>query len=213
MSTLVHLIRHGVTTSNVRQIYMGRSEESLSNDGRWQARQIARRLRDVDLEAIYCSPLQRARETAEILSQPHATVARIDEDINEIDLSRWQGKPAEEIRAADPEAWQQWCDDPSDLVLEGIEPLPDLARRVRSFLARSRRQHPEAGIAAITHDAVIRVAVIEAIAVPLRLYRSLPVHNATLTVIELGEPRNHLRLFNDSGHLDGVGHVSGPADR
>ena len=88
--TRLHLIRHGITTSNAQRIYMGRSQESLSTEGRWQARELARRLQEQELDAIYCSPLRRARETADIVAQPHRQEVRLDADI--VELFEHQGQ-------------------------------------------------------------------------------------------------------------------------
>jgi broad specificity phosphatase PhoE len=209
--TRLHLIRHGITTSNAQRIYMGRSQESLSTEGRWQARELSRRLQDQALDAIYCSPLRRARETADIIAQPHRQEVCLDADIMELDLSRWQGRPAEEIAAADAEAWQIWCTDPARLAIPGIETFDSLAERVRRFLGRVRRDHPSGSVAVVSHDGVIRMAVIEALAISWDHYRSLPLDNTSISTVEVGGPHPRLRLFNDIGHLSGAG-TSSPAD-
>ena len=131
MTTRVHLIRHGVTESNRQRRYMGRSEEGLSSEGRWQARQLALRGATLELAALYCSPLQRARDTAEIVGQPHHLRPEAAPDFIELDLSRWEGLTAAEIEAKDGEAWQTWCSDPASLRLPGIESFATLQLRVR----------------------------------------------------------------------------------
>jgi broad specificity phosphatase PhoE len=209
--TSLHLIRHGITASNARRIYMGRSQEGLSTDGRWQARELARRLQDLDLDAIYCSPLRRARETADIVAQPHRQEVLIDADIMELDLTRWQGRPADEIAAADAEAWQIWCEDPARLALPDIETFDALGERVRRFLSRVRKSHPSGSVAVVSHDGVIRMAVMEALGISWDHYRSLPLDNTSISSVEVGGSHPRLRLFNDIGHLSGAG-VTGPAD-
>jgi broad specificity phosphatase PhoE len=209
--TTLHLIRHGVTASNERRIYMGRSQESLSTEGRWQARELARRLQERNLDAIYCSPLRRARETADILAQPHRQEVRLDADIMELDLSRWQGRPADEIATADAEAWKIWCADPARLSIPGIETFDSLGERVRRFLRSVRRDHPSGSVAVVSHDGVIRMAVMEALGISWDHYRSLPLDNTSISTVEVGGPHPRLRLFNDIGHLSGAG-ISGPAD-
>ena len=196
------LIRHGVTESNKERRYMGRSEEPLSSDGRWQSRQLARRLASARIDAFYTSPLRRAKETAEIVNQPHALRVRVEPGFNELALDRWAGLSAAEIEARDPQAWKTWCADPSALLLEGIEPFGDLRRRIREALQRIRRNHQNQTVAATTHDGVIRIAVLEALDISLQLYRSITVDNTALTVIDIGEGRVYLRALNATGHLD-----------
>lgn len=211
MSHVAHFIRHGVTRSNRERLYMGRSEESLSPEGRWQARQLARRLDTVELAAVYVSPLRRTRETAEILARPHRLPVTPERDFLEIELRRWQGMSGDEIAAAEPGAWRLWNDAPEELQLEGIEPLHQVRQRVRRGLASLVDRHPGEAAAVVTHDVIVRMAAMEALELPMRVYRSLPVTNTSITTIELADRRNRLRRFNDAAHVGGDW-IPGPAD-
>lgn len=215
MSTRIHLIRHGVTASNRRRRYMGRTEEPLCSDGRLQARRLALRLAGLELAALYCSPLRRARETAEIIGQPHALTPEVAADFNELDLQRWEGLTAEEIEARDAEAWDVWCADPTRLRLPGIEPFEALRQRVRRGLQALLRRHPDDSIAVVTHDGIVRVAVLESLGMGLAPYRAIPVDNTGLTTLDFTPQRTYLRALNDTGHLDETLRQAppGPADR
>jgi alpha-ribazole phosphatase len=217
MSCRLYLLRHGVTESNRKGRYMGRSHEPLSGDGRWQARQLALRLAQVALGAVYSSPMRRAQETAEIVAAPHRLPVAAEPGFIELDLSRWAGLSAAEVEAKDPEAWQTWCDDPARLELPGIEPFAALASRVSNAVEDLRRRHPNQAIAVVTHDGVVRMAVLQAMGWALTHYRSIPVDNTSITVLELGGDRPYLRALNDIGHLsDSAGDFGsgrGPADR
>jgi len=211
MSHLVHFIRHGVTRSNRERLYMGRSDESLSPEGRWQARRLARRLRDLELDALYASPLPRTRETAEILARPHRLRVEPEADFLEIELRRWRGKSAEEIADDEPEAWRVWNDAPEKLRVDGSEPLHEVRQRVRRGMARLADRHAGGAVAVVTNDVIVRMATLEALDLPMRLYRSLPVTNTSVTTLELARRRNSLRRFNDAAHVGGDW-TPGPAD-
>lgn len=215
MTTRIHLIRHGATDSNRQRRYMGRSEEPLCSDGRLQARRLALRLAAMRLHALYCSPLRRARETAEIIGQPHALRPEVVADFNELDLSRWAGLTAEQIEQRDGEAWATWCEAPERLRLPGIEAFEDLRRRVRRGLESMLRRHPDGSIAVVTHDGVVRIAVLESLAGGIAAYRAIPIDNTGLTTLEFTAHRIYLRALNDTGHLDDtLRHPTpGPADR
>ena len=215
MSTTLHLVRHGVTASNRAQRYMGRSEEPLASDGRLQARHLARRLASRDIAAMYSSPLRRTKETAAIIAQPHALDVEVAVDFNELDLSRWEGLTAAEVEARDPQAWQTWCREPARLKLTGIEAFGRLRERVRRGLQALVKRHEGAGVVVVTHDGIIRVAVVEGLGLDVGIYRSLPVDNTGLTTLEFSADRVYLRALNDTGHLDDSLRVArpGPADR
>lgn len=215
MTTVIHFIRHGVTASNRERRYMGRSQEALAGDGRLQARRLARRMAGVEIDALYCSPLRRARETAEIVAQPHALEPQPTPDFNELDLSRWAGLTAEEVEASDPESWRTWCNDPAGLRLEGVESFAAARQRVRRGLQMLGSRHPGGSVAVVTHDGIVRIAVLEGLGVGLHIYRSIPVDNASMTTLELATGRNYLRALNDTGHLEELARQAppGPADR
>lgn len=60
MPTEVLLVRHGQTDSNVTRLYMGWSQEDLTETGYSQAERLAQRLADVPISAVYSRPLKRA---------------------------------------------------------------------------------------------------------------------------------------------------------
>ena len=214
MTTRLYLVRHGCTASNRDRRYMGRSEEGLSNEGRWQVRQLAQRLAGNELAAIYSSPLRRTKETAQIVAQPHRLDVGVAAEFNELDLSRWVGLTAAEIEAREPQAWDTWCADPANLALPGIEPFDRLRLRVRCGFEALIKRHAGATVAVVTHDGIIRIAVLEALGMSLRHYRAIAVSNTGMTVLDFTPERAYLRTHNDTGHLsDGLDAAPGPADR
>lgn len=69
--TTVYLVRHAKSIGNTERIFQGRSNLGLSAEGRAQLPQLAERFRNIPLEAVYSSPLQRAVQTAEAVSHYH----------------------------------------------------------------------------------------------------------------------------------------------
>ncbi|NEO48878.1 MAG: histidine phosphatase family protein, partial [Moorea sp. SIO4A3] len=68
MATRVVIVRHGQSTYNIQQIIQGRSDQSVLTDkGRADAQKVGTALSSLSFDAIYCSPLQRAKQTAEII--------------------------------------------------------------------------------------------------------------------------------------------------
>ena len=212
--TRLYLLRHGSTKSNRAGRYMSRSEEGLSGDGRWQVRQLAQRLAGSELTAVYSSPLQRAKETAEIVAQPHRLSIEIAPGFNELDLSRWAGLTATEIASRDPEAWDIWCNNPRDLSISGIESFVELQNRIWKGLEEITTGQPRGNIVVATHDGIIRIAVLLALGISMDNYRTITVSNAGMTILDIGPARAYLRALNDTGHLEDALRVkAGPADQ
>src|SRR5438874_13044554 len=91
-TTLVLLVRHGVTPTTGRMLPGRRRGLHLSDEGRRQAEALARRLAAVPkIAAIYSSPLERARETVAPLAKARGLAVRIERDLLESDVGAWTG--------------------------------------------------------------------------------------------------------------------------
>ena len=67
MTTRLYLVRHGATEHTAEDRFSGTVGVNLSDEGKWQAARLGERLSDEGLAALYCSPLQRTMETAQIV--------------------------------------------------------------------------------------------------------------------------------------------------
>ena len=153
--------RHGRTAWTGEGRYQGRSDPPLSVDGWADAAALAAALRDECLAAIYTSPLMRARQTADCISERRGNVAvHVDDRLAEIAFGDWEGRTQAEIRAAAPEALRRWKRDPAGMRFPGGETLAEARARLHGFLADLP---PEAeAILVVTHAGMIRLACLDA---------------------------------------------------
>ena len=100
------LIRHGETEGESRIRYHGKADVPLSTEGRLQMQVVAARMRGQAVDVWAASTLQRSWMSARIASDGAAV--RLDADFCEVDFGRWEGRTADEIKARDPEAFEQW---------------------------------------------------------------------------------------------------------
>jgi len=153
--THIHLIRHG-QVHNPHQILYGRLPRfRLTARGLDQARQAADHLADLDLAAVFTSPLLRARQTAAAIVQrypgfkPHIT-----RYLNEV-RSPYQGRPGAELDARGGDIYTD--------AGPGSEQPADIVRRLETFIGRILKRFPGRHIAAVTHGDVITFGVIQAL--------------------------------------------------
>jgi broad specificity phosphatase PhoE len=150
--TRIHLIRHG-QVHNPAQILYGRMPRfRLTAAGRRQAQTAGRHLNGMAIEALYSSPLLRARQTArEILSHVNSPQVHISTLLNEV-CTVYEGRPGAEI------------DDRNGDVYTGaaacFEQPADVVARTRKFIRNVRRRHPGGRIAAVTHGDIITFIVL-----------------------------------------------------
>jgi broad specificity phosphatase PhoE len=156
MTTTLLFVRHGSTLwTTPPSRYQGRTDLPLTTLGRLEAGQLADRLRAVKLDAIYSSPLRRARETAVLLADDRRMSLDTDERIIELSYGDWEGKRHSEVEKGDAAALTAWA--------AGMAPPPggesriSLMQRVSGFLDDVVGQGT---VAVVTHKEVIRAGAI-----------------------------------------------------
>ncbi len=102
--TTILLARHGETDWNRDGRFQGWADPPLNARGREQARALAEQLRHTPFDAVFSSDLRRARETADIVAEPHGIVVATDPGLREVDVGSWSGLTRPEIEARFPGA-------------------------------------------------------------------------------------------------------------
>jgi len=154
------LIRHGLTDFLTTGRYQGWSDTPLNSEGRSQIQELVTRFTSEKPEIIFSSPLERARESSEILNRNLNLEIHIDPRIKEISFGEWEGHTYDEILEKYPDAFEWWKKDLSEFRPEGGESLLDLQKRVRLFFD-SLKDRAENVIAIVAHGGVIRAALLE----------------------------------------------------
>ena len=156
MTTTLLFVRHGSTLWTTRASrYQGRTDLPLSVWGRLEAGKLADRLRAVKLDAIYSSPLRRARETAILLAQDRRMPLDTDERIIELSYGDWEGKRHSDVEKDDTAALTAWAAGAASP--PGGESRISLMRRVSGFLDDVAAQGT---VAVVAHKEVIRAGAI-----------------------------------------------------
>ena len=180
--TIFHLLRHGEPTVfgriNGRLPGVG-----LSTKGRAEIAAVAARLTAEKIEAIYSSPLQRTRETAEILSERLGVPIQYREDVIELDFGEWTGLTADAIR--NDERWQVWNSNRSIATIPGGESWRQVQHRVVGTLFDLQQMHPSGCVVIVSHGDVIRAALLFALGMPLDFYSRIEIAPASVSTIRL----------------------------
>jgi broad specificity phosphatase PhoE len=149
--TVIYLIRHGEVHNPQRILYGRLPRFRLTDTGRQQARSTGRYL-DGCVDALFSSPLLRARQTAsEILKHVQGSNIRISSLLNEV-CTGYEGRPGAEVDARNGDVYTD--------AAACFEQPQDIVDRTRRFIWRVRRQYPGGRIAAVTHGDVITFMVL-----------------------------------------------------
>ena len=179
----IYLVRHGETFYNADgNKYCGKTDVELTTKGREQAKALGSLLKDLSFEAVYSSPLQRARITAET-AVPKAEI-QIDQRLTELDFGRWEGKTRKEFIAEDPESWDRWNEDPERNPAGGSgESAGELLQRLDDFMNEIIQRHDHGNILLVAHNGVNRFLMAKLLGMPLKNYRKLVQENSSLTIL------------------------------
>ena len=130
------LIRHGETAWNTADIFRGRVPIGLSEDGLKQAEKLAQYLNQKKINAVFCSPLKRALETAESVARLHQLSAQPVEGLTDLDFGKWEGQSLEIVKTQYKEIYELWRERPDLAKIPDGESLQEA--RQRSLLALNK---------------------------------------------------------------------------
>jgi len=164
VATLI-LARHGETDWNRNGIWQGHGDPPLNDLGRRQAAELAARLADVEIDALYSSDLRRAYETAEIVARAKGLSITTDAELREMDVGSWSGLTTDEIRERFPEV--EYAHD--------AEAREVFHARAVGALDRLAKAHAGDRVLVVTHGGVIRSLERQLYGEPRTLFRNCEV--------------------------------------
>ena len=140
------LVRHGETIENAKKILQGQMEGRLSKKGKEQAKKVAIRLKEKEIDFIYSSDLKRAYDTAKEIQKFHKEIPfKTDKRLRERNFSSLEGK---RILG---DGW--WNNLPKD-----AETPEDILKRTQAFISEIAKKHPKSIVLAVTHGGFKRAA-------------------------------------------------------
>lgn len=182
-------MRHGDT--GMKGQYIGATDVPVSESGVEQVKKTGKLLRSETINKVYCSPMLRCRQTADILDI--TCPATLCSQLKEINFGRWEGKKFEEIAEIDKTLVDSWVSDPSGFCFPGGESVGDFRARVGVF-AEKLVAETEKKILVVSHGGVLRHLLCLLLGISYLNYVAFEVKPGCLTT---------LRLFPEGGVLTG----------
>ncbi len=201
MSTTLILIRHGETPYNRDRRYQGHRDTPLTKKGKRQTKEIALRLKNDPLDAIYSSDLKRTKYTAKAINRYHSLKIRALPQLREIDFGDWEGKTHDEIQREWRRLLDEWEREPSKIKIPRGESIQELAERTRATTKKIISIHPNQRVAIITHGGPIRIILMDALGLGLDDWWKTITSNGGISIIEYQNKRAEVSLQNDTSHL------------
>ncbi len=200
--TRIILIRHGQTAWNRVERFRGRADLALDETGLAQAEATARRVADEwKPVAVYCSPLQRAVQTAQTIAR------RLGQDMQplpgfiDIDYGQWEGLTPEEVAQRWPDLACAWWEAPHAVTIPGGESLQQVRLRSMATLQQLIKRHQEEEVAVVAHTVVNRVLLCAVLGLDNSHFWRIRQDTCAINVIEWHKGTFVIACLNDTCHL------------
>jgi phosphoserine phosphatase len=216
LSTRVIILRHGQSSYNSQGRIQGRSDLSvLTEKGQHDAEMTGKAFQGLEFATVYCSPLQRAQQTATTVLSCLAEKypLQTDDRLLEIDLPLWETLLNSEVRAKYGPEYQAWKQRPHELKMllpqaDGSQteffPVLALYEQAQDFWQDILSQHQGETIAIVAHNGINRALISTALGIPAQKYHSVQQSNCGVTVLNFSGGWGQsvqLESLNQTSHL------------
>jgi broad specificity phosphatase PhoE len=202
--TQIILVRHGQTPWNKDKIFRGSKDIPLNDTGREEARLAGEWLKDETIQAAYCSPLSRARDTAAAIAHHHKLPVVDLPGLSDLCYGDWEGLPLTEVKEKYAGLYQQWETAPRTVRFPGGETLDEVKARALAAVEQVVAQHPGQVVLLAAHRAVNKVLIAALIGLDnshfWRIGQDTTAINRFLRVGAIW----HINSVNDVCHLRGM---------
>lgn len=195
------LVRHGQTEWNAGGRYQGQSNVALSDTGRKQARFLTERFPVRQLDAIYTSDLDRAKETAECVGKRLGLTVCPEKAFRELSFGDWEGLTYQEISSRWPEEAEKLFTAPDELVIPHGETFRDLQKRALDKIYSLYEKHIDQTVAVFAHGAINKTILAGLMHIPLHYLWSLRQDNTAVNILRLDDGYVMVELINSTSHL------------
>lgn len=156
MVTTLYIIRHCQSMGNIQHRFQGRYDAPVSPDGEKQLDLLSLRFRNVQLDAVYTSPLSRALRTAEAVNRFHGLPIQKRDGLLELDVGEMENLELSEIGIKFPEVAKNWDQSPDLCEFPGGETMKEAYVRANRAIDEIVSENPGKTVVVITHGGVIR---------------------------------------------------------
>ena len=215
MATRVIIVRHGQSSYNALKMIQGRCDESvLTEKGTADAHQVGAALSSLRFDAVYSSPLQRAKKTAEVILPylPGSPELLTPTSLLEIDLPLWEKLHKEVVKDKFSQEYRCWKERPHQFCMtiataEGTKehfPVLALYEQAKQFWQEILPRHQGGTILIVAHNGINRCLLASALGISPALYHSIQQSNCGINVLNFvggwGE-LVQLESLNQTSHM------------
>ncbi len=204
MKTRLIFIRHGFSESNKDGLFTGQANVELTKLGRLQAQLAAEYLKDVKIDAVYSSTLNRAADTAKSVAESRGLEITRLPGLCEIQCGDWEEKPFDDLEALFPGEYNLWLNDIYKCQCPNGESVREFTERVHTAVTKIAEENPGKTVCIATHATPIRVISCFAMGLSPELLKDVPWSpNASINIIDFEDGSFRFAERDITEHLKG----------
>ena len=215
--TTIYLVRHGEVAGNTgeHRTFAGARDLPLNERGEKQRVAVAKRLQNVQIDAVYASTLQRAFKTGESIGALHNLKVIGMDALKEVNYGDWEGLSEADIMRDHAELWRARVADPWNVGPPNGESYSMLWARLEPAWKKITEDNVDKTVVVVGHNGSLRVLLCELLGAPPTNARRLVIGNASLTKVEIGDaktvpggqlegPPVVIQYINQTSFLEGI---------
>ena len=200
--TTIYLIRHAEAEGNLYRRIQGHWNGQVTPRGQKQIDALAERFRDVPIDAVWSSDLQRTKDTAGAILKYHDLQLETTPRLREANLGVWEGRPWGDVEYESPEQMYYFNHDPAKWSIPQCERFPEVQARMRSVLAEIAARYDGQTVAVVSHGVAIRSFLASALGIPSEKIDTLPHgDNTAVACLRYDGGALTVEYYNDASHL------------
>lgn len=190
------LVRHGETEANVAGLYSGHAPTPLTERGIAQAQTLGRLLRNVPVDNVLCSELERARHTTQLVLGDREVAVRNMPELNEMFFGDWEMRHHRDLAREDAENYAVWCNDWQNATPTNGEGFQSFTLRVERFIAQLANYKACQNLLVVSHQGVLSVLIARLLSMPAAAMWHFRVEQGCWSAIDFCDDFAVLKVLN-----------------
>lgn len=190
------LVRHGETEANVAGLYSGHAPTPLTGRGIAQAQTLGTLLRNVPVDNVLCSELERARHTTQLILGDREVPVRNMPELNEMFFGDWEMRHHRDLAREDAENYAVWCNDWQNATPTNGEGFQAFSQRVERFIAQLADYKTCQNLLVVSHQGVLSVLIARLLSMPAAAMWHFRVEQGCWSAIDFCDNFAVLKVLN-----------------
>ena len=194
---MIILLRHGQAENNTKKILAGRSPGvNLTEVGIQQAEQAGKILKALNISTIYSSPIDRAIQTAEIITKQCDLEVILDDRLIELDMGKFTMMPYDEIFAKHGNVFLKFYEGSEEVSENGVETFAQVQKRMFEMVNFVLDNHKDENVVLVTHMDPIKAMIGKVLNLKPEILFELIIANASLNIFKNNDQKLYLTAIN-----------------